>query len=443
MSIEKQEKIAWWEGARLAFVKLATGGDWAISLSKRVRQDLMWFWCDGMFASASDNIVVTYLTIYILALGGTQSQIGIMSSLSSLACALVLMPGATLVERRSSRRKIVLLSSGWNRLALLFIAMAPFAIKSPWVIVVVIALSITRDSAGNLSYPAWMAMTGDVVPLEGRGRFFASRNFVMGVSGVVVTLGAGLLISSMHSPLGYQVSLLAACGFGAMSLFSFSHITDKPKALAYPQAQQPLALIPLLRDMGAHRDFIAFASVTALWNFSLNVAGPFFTVFLVKNLHADANMVAITTIASTIASILAQRKSGDLNDRWGARKLAIICGLLIPIVPLMWVFATAAWNVIIINVLSGALWAGYNLGSFNYLLAVSPEERRARYGAMFQLTVTLSLALGAALGSLMVTLWGYQSVFLWSAIGRFAAAVLFVWLSNPHLLRRRTSASAR
>ena len=59
---------------------------------------------------------------------------------------------------------------------------------------------------------------------------------------------------------------------------------------------------------------------------------------------------------------------------------------------------------------------------------VTPDDRRARYSALFQITVMVSLALGAALGSLMVTRWGYLSVFSASAGGRLVAALLFVFL---------------
>lgn len=439
MAIEEQRNSALWQRARSTFLNLTAGGDWVLSHSATTRRNLTWFWMDGMFSAASDNIVVTYLVIYFLALGATQSQIGIMSSISSLGAALMLIPGAVLAERFGKRRNIVLTSSGWNRLALLFIALAPFIIHTPLLILVVIGLSITRDAAANLTFPAWIAMTGDFVPFEGRGRFFASRNFIMGISGIVVTLLAGFLISSMASPHGYQVSLVVACLLGGLSLFSFSHIVDRPKALPYQQVQQKLDLGALLRDVTTHRDFLFFAITTAIWNFSLNIAGPFFTVFLVKNLHADARMVALTTIASSITSILIQRKAGDLNDRWGARKLTMICGLLIPIVPLMWVFATAAWNVIIINLFSGLLWAGYNLGAFNYLLMVTPEQRRARYSAIYQIVVTVSLALGAALGSIIVANPnGFHAVFFWSAVGRMVAALLFVWLVRRSLTARRS-----
>ena len=141
-------------------------------------------------------------------------------------------------------------------------------------------------------------------------------------------------------------------------------------------------------------------------------------------------MVGLTSIASSVAGMLVQRKLGELNDRWGARRLTVLSGLLIPILPLLWVFIPSAWFVIPINLLSGALWGAYGMGSFNHLLMIMPADQRARYSAIFQVTVTLALAGGAALGSLLVTQWGYPAVFVSSSIGRFIAALLFARLSR-------------
>jgi MFS family permease len=433
-----------------AFRRLATGGDWAMAQSPATRRNLIWFWLDGFFASASDNITVTYLVVYLLALGATQAQIGLMSSISSLTTAALLLPGAMLVERYGGRRNIVLFGGGLGRLALLWIAMMPLFVQppAPILIYLVIALSILRDGLTNLTLPAWMSLTGDIVPMQGRGRFFASRNFIMGVSGISMTLLAGLVITRLTQPAGYQVALLAALGIGLFSWISFSRINDqvgtaasKPAAPAAGASEtepldadrpQKLALREMLREMLAQPEFVRWAAVTALWNFSLNIAGPFFNVYLVQNLHADAAMVGITAIASSVATMLAQRKLGDLNDRWGARRLTMISGLLIPIVPLLWVFINSAWYVIPINLLSGVLWGAYSLASFNYLLQLVPRERMARFSALFQIIVTVSLGIGAAVGSLVVTQFGFQGVFTLSSIGRLLAALLFVWLiRNP------------
>ena len=103
----------------------------------------------------------------------------------------------------------------------------------------------------------------------------------------------------------------------------------------------------------------------------------------------------------------------------------MVTGWLIPILPLVWAFVDTPWQIVAINLLGGFLWAGYSLASFNMLLNMAPEEQRPRASALYQIIVSISLAAGAALGGVLVSYWGFRSVFLISAVGRWIAAALF------------------
>jgi len=410
-----------------SFLKFTWGGEWAIPLAIQVKQNLTWFFFDGLFASASDNIIITYVTLYILALGATSAQVGLMSSFSSLASALLLLPGAILVERFGHRKEFTMaLGGGVARLAILIMALLPLFTKGTVIIWVAIALSVTRDSFGNFSFPAWVSVTADIVPMEGRGRFFASRNFIMGLKGMLAILLVGELITLTSIPLGYQIALGLAFILGMASTFSFGHIRD-PHGISSPdQAAGSYAPRAILRELQGHPGFLAMSLVMAFWNFSLNIAGPFFNVFMVDNLRFSASMVGITSIVSTVAGLLIQRRSGHLSDRWGPRKVQLISMFLIPFAPFAWLFVTKFWHVIVLNSFSGVMWGAFNLASFNFLLSLTPDTQRARFSAFFQIMVMLALAGGAAVGAWVVTQWGYHAVFLCSAVGRMTAAVLFV-----------------
>ena len=415
-----------WVRLRQSFAHLTTGGDFALSLPGEARHNLHWFFFDGLYASASDNIIATYFVLYFLVLGATNAQIGFMSSLSSLSAALFLLLGALLVERLGRRKQIVLLGGGTiSRLVIILWVLVPLvSLKGSALIFLVMGLSITRDAFANLSWPAWMSLLADIVPLEGRGRYFGSRNFVMGVAGMVTVLLVGELITRAGKPLGYQLALGLAFLLGTISTYSYSRIRD-PHGKRPPEVGAPLAFKEVISHLKAHPGFLALSGVAVVWNFSLNVAGPFFTPYLVQNLKATATMVGITSIASTISSLTLQRKLGELCDRWGPHRMMLISGLLIPLVPFAWIFAREAWHVIPINIMSGALWGAYNLAAFNYLLDLTPHEQRARYSAIYQIVVTIALAAGAAVGSLIVTRWGYVAIFLFSSLGRLTAATLF------------------
>lgn len=418
---------------------LVTGGDWSLPLPRKIRENLHWFWYDGLFASASDNIIITYTTLYMLALGVTRSQIGLMSSLSSLSATLLLLPGALLVERFNHRREITLLfGGGLGRFAILLLALLPFGLKGQVLVITAMTLSIARDAFGNLSFPAWLSFTADLIPMEGRGRYFGSRNFIMGVAGMLAVLATGALINRFPQPQGYQLGMTLAFILGATSTFSFSRLKDPSRNQAPPlkPSSQMNKILGALRRQPA---LVALIATAVLWNFFLNIPGPFFNVYLVENLKASPIMVGITSTASAVAGMLVQRRLGRLADSWGARRLQLVSGLLIPILPLAWIFARSAWHIIPINLISGVLWGAYGLASFNLLLEITPQEGRARYSALYQVFVTLALAIGAATGGYMLSKWGYAVIFATSAGGRFLAAMLFArFVRKPSLINDPT-----
>ena len=413
---------------RHALRQFTWGGDWAVTLPSQVKHNLYWFFFDGLFSSVTDNIAITYLVLYILALGATRTQIGLMSSLSSLMVALVLIPGALLVERYGHRKQLtVFFGDGIARFVLLILAFLPFFLGGEALVLAAMALSISRDVTAKLAFPAWMSVTGEIVPMEGRGRYFGSRNLIMGITGMLAILLAGELITRAGSPHGYQIALGLAFALGMISTYSFGQLQD-PRGKAPIPVEGSLSLRALLQDIKGHPAFLALSLAMVMWNFSVNIAGPFFNVYMVQNLKFTASMVGITSVVSTVAGLIVQRRIGRLSDRLGSRKVMLISMLIIPIVPAVWVFITQFWQVMVLNSFSGMAWGVFNLVSFNFLLSLTPVAQRARYSAIFQLLVTLALAVGAAFGAWVVTQWGYQAIFACSAIGRVIATLLFARL---------------
>ncbi len=292
-----------------------SGGAWAKAVSYSTQKNLRWFFLDGVLGASLDGIAGPFLTLYMLALGATIGQIGLMTSLAGLCATFMLLPGALLAERSGKRKLIfVLCGAGIARFTILASAFLPFILTPSVAIYFIIALKVIGDGLGNFSGPAWMSLAGDIVPLAWRGRYFGSRNFFMSISSMAATFLAGL---------------------PALRLF------------------------------------------------------------------------------------------GHLSDHWGAKKVQLVTGFLLPLLPPIWILARVPLHGILINIPGGILWAGFNLASFNFLLALAPSEKRARYTALFQLAVALSSAAGTFLGSLIISRWGYFPIFALCGIGRFVGIFYF------------------
>jgi DHA1 family multidrug resistance protein-like MFS transporter len=157
---------------------------------------------------------------------------------------------------------------------------------------------------------------------------------------------------------------------------------------------------------------------------------------MVETLELSAAMIGFVSVGNTIANLVVQRRIGYWADQWGNRKLSIIFVLLIPVLPLLWgTWVREFWQAALLQILAGFLWGAYNLVSFNNLLMQTPQNQRARFSALYQMVVTFALSGGAALGAFLIPVINFSGLALASAIGRWVAALLFLFLvkdpSNP------------
>ena len=391
----------------------------------RLKRGLRAFWANGVCANFSENFVGSFVSLYALAFGATNGQIGFLSSISNLAGIVGLWPGAQLADRVRQRKWLIVFTGVCGTQSThLLLALLPFFIAHrSWLVTAIIALAAAKAFFGNFAHPAWTAMSADLVPLSLRGRYFSARNFAMGVAALIAAPSAGFIIRAGGTPAGYQLAFLIAAVFGLIAAAFYAAIPEPtPRHPGSSAAAE--ARLPLWHALSAHPDFLRYIATAIVWTFSVNVAAPFFNVYLVRVLNGTAADVGWMALATSLAGLRGQRVFGQLLDRRGVKWLMVVCGLLIPGIPFGWLFVTQPWHTYIFSAWGGFWWAGYNLAAFNFLLAILPEAQRARFTATYQTMVFASTVIGPLLGGLLVEQIGYKSVFFVSGVGRLSGALL-------------------
>jgi MFS family permease len=397
---------------------------------------LRYFWLDGLFAVISESFYLSFVPLFALAYGATNGQVGLVTAAANLMGALSLFPGARLVEKTGKRKAVVVWTGGGlARLALLGLAIIPFFIDNPTLAIgFIIAVNGIRALAANLGNPAWTALVADLVPDAIRGRYFGSRNTAMGLAALLIAPLAGLIIRLANNQLGWPY-------LGYQSVFLLSFLTGMVATISFNRIPEPKASRPtqqehhrgdLRQALRRSPTFIGLISSAFIWNLALQIAAPFFNVYLVSEFGASTTTIGFLASVSSLTALAGQQVFGRLMDRKSAYWVQLVCGFSIPLLPLAWMSVTAPWQVAIINSFGGLIWAGYNLSNFNLLLQLAPDEQRPRAVALYQTAVFSSAVLGPFLGGYLADAVSFKLLFGLSGIGRaFAMVIFLVWVVRP------------
>lgn len=388
--------------------------------ANRVPIALRAFWADGFFAAAQDAFILAYLPLLAAALGANALQIGLLSASQSFGAMLALYPGALAARKASSRRWMVVFYAGiLARLLLLASALVVALASGQTALYLVIVLFAVRAFLGNFTVPAWTSLAADIIPDALRAKYFASRNFAIQMALLAVTPLGGLVLDWWGFPGGYVVALAVSFALGMCATVAYALIPEPPRREA--PASAPLRPAQLLRKPR----FRTFLVATFALHFATMIAGPFFNVYLKEDLGASNFDVGWLTTSSAVSALIGQLVFGEMMARRGSLWLTRMSLVVLPTLPIMWVFITEPWMVLAPNIIGGLMWAAFNLANFQGLLDVTPEEEREQYVALFHISVFFALFVSPFIGGAIIDWIGYRAAFAISGTGRLVATGLF------------------
>jgi len=121
---------------------------------------------------------------------------------------------------------------------------------------------------------------------------------------------------------------------------------------------------------------------------------------------------------------------GKYADKAGNLKVMRIVSFAIPFVPLLWLASPNVLCLVLVQLFSGACWAGFDLCSGNFIYEAAPAGKRLKYIAYYKALSTLFMALGALVGAYLLgvvrPVLGYNILALFVLSGVLNLAVTMV-----------------
>lgn len=382
---------------------------------------------DGVFCSGMIAMTETFAVAGAVYLKAPSVAIGILAGIPLLLGSLGQLVFATYSQPSAGRKPMVLIGTASQSILLIMLATSGWlpAPLRPWAFVAFFAL---QGFFGNVITGVWMAWMAELVDPAIRGRFFANRNRIINLFQFCCGLVAGILaFRQTTETASWTFFALVFIAAGVFRLLSTA-------MLSFQYAPAPAVRIPehdALEKPQSFHNFLLFCIALALMQGAVMFASPFFNVWFIRDLHFTYFKVAATTASMVFGSVIALPVWGKLSDRIGHRRVLLITGLMISIVPVGFLLSENPLFIIAYNCYAGICWSGYNLSNFNFLLALSgpykPERQISLAVALSGISVFVFGLAGGILAPLLPVIfhWQLQSLFLVSGLMRLTIFLVF------------------
>jgi MFS family permease len=340
-----------------------------------------------------------FITGLALLIGANNFEIGLLAAVGPLLSGVSIF-AAWLLEKTNRRKTFYLVTVGIHRAVFFCFLILPFfaahmhARTQVGILLGVIFFSIFF---GYFQGTAWMSWMADLIPEDKRGAYFSRRNMVYNVVWMIMAYLCGRFLDAHKTLWGYNIVFCGGTIFALIAMIFLYYQPDPPMALS---ADRP-SWRALARSALSSVQFRNFLFFQIAWGFTTSLAGPFYNVHMLQNLHIDMARITLWGIVGGIVGTVTMPYWGLLGDKAGNRS-TILFGLMGSCATAFCWFLIKPdnmnWMLLLIFGLGGFFDTGVGLISFNMLLSVLPEKNKPSYLAFFEAVVGTLAGFSPALG---------------------------------------------
>ncbi|HKH59707.1 MAG TPA: MFS transporter [Flavitalea sp.] len=363
---------------------------------------------DGLAAEAMTTLTGgTFLVAIALYLGASNFQVGLLAALPILTNISQLI-AIWLVQQYNNRRGVAVICNFLARFPLLFIALLPWLFSKETSLQVLIFLLFFHYLFGSIAGASWNSWMKDLVPEKKLGTYFSRRSRMIQILSVTLSLLIAVLLDyvktnhSAYEMPAYSIMFLAGGLIGIWGVYILSR-TPEPKGKVIPDN-----LFVLFRRALANTNFRNLVVFNSFWSFALNLATPFFTVYMIKTIGLSFSYIIGLGILSQLSSIFSIKMWGGYSDKFSNKTIISIAGPIYVVCMIAWTFTampSSPWLtsllLILINIFSGVATAGINLAITNIGIKLAPKEEAIVYISARNMVVAFFSAIAPLVGGLM------------------------------------------
>lgn len=273
------------------------------------------------------------------------------------------------------------------------------------------------------SQPVWNTWISEIITVDQSQDYFSLRTRLVQlgiISGLL--LGGGLLqFGSDHqeSKLIY-VLLFSIAALSQVVRYHFFHKHQPSESIVKMSYKKITSLLKRNR---------IFYTQYSIFNFSLFISAPFIAGYLLRNRNLSYYDFMLVTMALFVGKIITTFITSQSQKDYNPQSLLILGGITAAPLPALWGFCYNLQTMILLQIVSGAAWALWELGiSLSFFKNVQKSDKIetiTTYHTIGIITQVLGVCIGAMLAKYIFNR-NYDQLFIFAGVVRLLCMLPFL-----------------
>jgi len=377
-----------------------------------INRDVVIISCIFALSNTASGSLSPIWPIYIVELGATMTELGLIFSVASIAASALQIPSGLLSDRFGRKRL--------HAVGVLLGVIPPLMYGHAGRWLELLPLSVLAGISTGLTTAIRWTVVADISPDE------MAKAYSWNIAGMLTGVTVGPFLGGFISDLYGIKSAFIACFLLYSATFLLSIMLRETRSK--PEEEPPMPpndRRPLLKIA------LIFSATNIIQGFGFYLTTPVSPIFMTTRFEVDYTQLGIIyALGSGLPSILVQFPGGKMADMYSRRKLIIstiiFSSPFIATIPLSRNLIDLVLSLAINSLILNIAWPAYQA----LMMDSTPPNRRGFINGISATTMWIGMTAGSALSGFLWESFGASSPFYTAAIVFPLSALPFIWLGT-------------
>ncbi len=384
---------------------------------KNVKRNFISLVWHGFFLALAQTFAErnTVLPALILAVGGTQTTLGILTSIVIGVPMLAQLIFAGFLNTKIYKKKYLILGILLRVSAFAGLSLTIWfytSLSTATTIFLIFVWMLLFSMSGAFAGISYTDIVGKSMDSPTRKKFLVTRQFISGIGLFVSAIVARQVLRSFDFPNNYQIMFAIAASLLFIASWGFMAIKEKPSELKHKQNSTLKILKSIPQILKEDKRFRYFIYMVNLTGFSLTII-PFYIALGRESFSIEAGQIGNLLLIQIVGMILANLFWSKFVHKKGYRGvLAVFIALqvLLPVIFLIVAhnFAIAEFSILFFFV--GISISAQKISFEGILYEITDETNRALYSGVYG-ALSLTISLFPLVSGLLLNSLGFVIIF--------------------------------